>query len=184
MDIQALFERSTGKWVSQRTSHHLLANKSESARSDLMVEALAKDDPAVVQLCQQQGFEPALVVSSLKMSWKSIIPSSPSPQVGSSVLVAVADAENPHQGTLISQVKPGQLTQGRYSMGDDEVLTLITETDALHSEERIWFAGPNFRLRTGVVKRSGGFEVASFCSEIRLGDVPTAAASGTAEAKS
>ncbi len=184
MDIQALFERSTGKWVSQRTSHHLVENRSESARSDLMVEALTKDDPAVVQLCQQQGFDPDLAVSGLKMSWKSIVVSSPSPQVGTSLLVAIADADHPNQGNLVSQVKTGQPTKGRYSMGDDEVLTLITETDALYAEERIWFAGPNFRLRTGVVKRSGGFEVASFCSEIRLGDVPSAATTGTAEAKS
>ncbi|HEY9702550.1 MAG TPA: phycobiliprotein lyase, partial [Allocoleopsis sp.] len=34
---------------------------------------------------------------------------------------------------------------------------------------RLWFASPNLRLRTSILKRFGGFSMASFCSEIRLG---------------
>jgi hypothetical protein len=41
----------------------------------------------------------------------------------------------------------------------------------MYSEERLWFASPNLRLRTSILKRFGGFSMASFCSEIRMGGV-------------
>ena len=37
------------------------------------------------------------------------------------------------------------------------------------SEERLWFASPNLRMRVSVLKRFGGFSMASFTSEIRMG---------------
>jgi len=58
---------------------------------------------------------------------------------------------------------------GRYVMGNDDALVLITEYESMYSEERLWFASPNLRLRTSVLKRFGGFSMASFCSEIRMG---------------
>jgi hypothetical protein len=39
----------------------------------------------------------------------------------------------------------------------------------MYSEERLWFASPNLRLRTSILKRFGGFSMASLSSEIRLG---------------
>jgi len=43
---------------------------------------------------------------------------------------------------------------GRYIMGSDE-LTLITEYETMSSEERLWFASPNLRMRVSVLKRFG-----------------------------
>jgi CpeS-like protein len=181
MDITTFFEQSIGKWVSQRTSHLLIQNQSENVRSDVMVEALLKDDPAVVQLCQQQGVNPALVAGGMKLSWKSIVAHDPSPQTGSSLLVAIPDAGQPQQGQILSQVKIGQAVTGRYSLGEDDVLTLTTEAGDISTEEQIWFAGPNVRLRSSVVKHRGNCQIASFHSEIRLGGAPAAAQSATAE---
>jgi hypothetical protein len=45
---------------------------------------------------------------------------------------------------------------------------LTTEYETMSSIERFWFANPNLRLRTSVVKRFGGFSTASFCAESRL----------------
>jgi hypothetical protein len=39
----------------------------------------------------------------------------------------------------------------------------------MYSEERLWFASPNLRLRTSILKRFGGFSMASLSSEIRMG---------------
>ena len=147
------------------------------------MDALAHDDPAVVQMCQQQGVDPALVQCGMRVSWSGVVENRPKPQTGSSLLVVVADVEQPHQGQLLSQTHPATAsTIGRYSLDETEVLTLITDTPDLYAEERIWFANPNFRLRTSVVKRANRCDVASFCSEIRMGGAPSAAKSTTADA--
>ena len=58
---------------------------------------------------------------------------------------------------------------GSYKMGSDDALTLTTEYETMWSEERLWFASPNLRMRVGILKRFGGFSMASFTSEIRMG---------------
>lgn len=185
MNIQEFFQQSAGKWSSQRTSHYLVQNQTESAKSDLMVEVLSPTDPAVVALCQQQQVAPAQVVCGVKINWSCIIDRKPKPQTGTSLLVIVADPDQPDQGKLIRQSgMPAQTIVGRYHLGEDEVLTLITDEPDLYAEERIWFANPTFRLRTSVVKQSGGFNLASFCSEIRIGIPPSAEKPATAEATS
>lgn len=73
---------------------------------------------------------------------------------------------------------------GSYKMGDDQALTLITEYETMWSEERLWFASPNLRMRVGVLKRFGGFSMASFTSEIRMGGAVTEKASETANSVS
>jgi hypothetical protein len=182
MDITEFFQQSVGKWVSQRTSHHLLQNQTENAKSDLMVELLTQDDPAVVQLCQQLGIVPSQVLCSLKMTWTGVVDRLPKPQTGSSLLAIVPDAAQPNQGKLLRQVSnsPKPIV-GRYEMGQDDVLSLIADEDDLYAEERIWFANPNFRLRTSVLKRNGSYTSAAFCSEIRLGGAPPAAKPAAAE---
>ena len=57
----------------------------------------------------------------------------------------------------------------RYSIGQDDVLTMITEGKTLYAEERFWFASPNFRLRTNVLQQGGQLTMASLATEIRLG---------------
>jgi hypothetical protein len=47
----------------------------------------------------------------------------------------------------------------------------------MSSIERFWFANPNLRLRTSVVKRFGGFSTASFCAEMRVVEADTPAPS-------
>jgi hypothetical protein len=54
-------------------------------------------------------------------------------------------------------------------MDEDEGLVLITEYDTMSSEERFWFASPDLRMRSSIVKRFGGFSTASFCTESRIG---------------
>lgn len=180
MDITEFFQLSAGKWFSQRTSHHLAFKQTESGESDLRVELLAKDDPVVVQLCQQYEVDPALALCGSRISWDGTTKRGAEKQTGSTVLVAIADPEKSNQGKLL-RLGHGEkaLVAGRYAMGADDALTLITESETMYLEERLWFAIPNLRLRTSVLKQSGGFSMASFCSDIRMGGAPATANVGT-----
>ena len=52
------------------------------------------------------------------------------------------------------------------------------------TEERLWFASPNLRMRVSVIKRSGSFSVTSFISEIRMGGTSSAKKTNDAATKS
>lgn len=172
MNISEFFQQSAGKWVSQRTSHRLAQNQSEGAKADLIIDGLSATDPALIQLCQPQGLDPSQAVG-LKITWSNgILERNPKPQSGASVIIAIPDASSPTQGQIISRVNSAQPILGHYAIGLDEVLTLTSETEHLSTEERIWFASENFRLRTNVIKQNGSTHLAAFCSEIRMGGKP------------
>jgi CpeS-like protein len=173
MDITEFFQQSAGKWVSQRTSHHPAFKQPEGGRSDFYIEALSSDDPAVVQLCQEHGVDAALAVCGVATRWEGVMEQNKGKRSGTSLMVAIADSRQPNQGRLLRpQSEAAQLVTGRYVMGDDDALTLIGESENLYSEERLWFASPNLRLRTSTIKQADGFSTASFCSEIRMGGAP------------
>ncbi len=182
MDITEFFQQSSGKWFSQRTSHHLAFKQSESGKSDIRIEMLAIADPEVIKLCEQHEIDPALALCGARVIWDGTMEWDEEKHTGSTVLVPVADPENPKQGKLLRETGYAEKAPvaGRYVMGDDESLTLITEYETMYSEERLWFASPNLRLRTSILKRFGGFSMASFCSEIRMGVTKPADEANTA----
>ncbi|HEY9622864.1 MAG TPA: phycobiliprotein lyase [Crinalium sp.] len=173
MDITEFFQQSCGKWFSQRTSHHLAFKQSESGKSDIRIEMVEKDNPEVIQLCEQYSVDPSLAICGARVSWDGTMEWDEEKHSGSTVLVAIADPEKPNEGKLLRDVGYAEKAPvaGRYVMGSDDALTLITEYETMYSEERLWFASPNLRLRTSILKRFGGFSMASFCSEIRMGGV-------------
>lgn len=183
MNITEFFQHSSGKWFSQRTSHDLTSQKSESGRSDVYIEVLDKAAPEVVKLCELYGIDPALALLGVKVTWNGSLEWDSKKQTGSTVLVPVAESEQATEGKLLSDrgnnEKP---VAGRYVMGSDDALTLTTDYDAMVAEERLWFAGPNLRLRTSTLKQADGFSAASFFTEIRMGVVaPQAQAAPAAE---
>jgi hypothetical protein len=171
MDITEFFQQSAGKWFSQRTSHHLAFKQSESGKSDIRIEMLPQDAPEVVQLCQQNEVDPALALCGARVTWDGTMEWDQEKHEGSTVLVPVADPDKPNEGKLLRDTGYAEKAPvaGRYVMGDDGSLTLITDYESMYSEERLWFASPNLRLRTSILKRFGGFSMATFCSEIRMG---------------
>lgn len=178
MDIQEFFDLSGGKWFSQRTSHHLAFKQSESGKSDIVIETLPKDHPEVIKLCEQHNVDPSLATGGARVVWNGSMEWDSSDEdkekhSGSTVLVPVPDPEKPNEGQLLREMGYAEKAPvaGRYIMGSDDALTLITEYDTMYSEERLWFASPNLRLRHSILKRFGGFSMASFCSEIRMGGV-------------
>jgi hypothetical protein len=170
MNIIEFFDLSAGKWFSQRTVHHLASGKLQAGKSNLIIETLSGDDASVIQLCQQYDSDPGLAWGGLRLSWDGTVDSNPKKQMGSTMLVAVRSPEKDREGLLLQNRKDLNNTTltGRYILGDDEVLTLITETEAFYAEERFWYLMPNLRLRTSMVQRKDGLNQAAFCSEIRL----------------
>lgn len=171
MDIQEFFEQSAGKWFSQRTSHHLAFKQTESGKSNITIEMLAKTAPEVMQLCEQYNTDPAIALCGARVTWNGTMEWDEEKHEGSTVLVVVPDSDQPNEGQLLREMGYAEKAPvaGRYSMGSDGALTLITEYETMYSEERLWFASPNLRLRTSILKRFGGFSMASLSSEIRMG---------------
>nr|WP_225938717.1 phycobiliprotein lyase [Kovacikia minuta] len=169
MDIVEFFQLSSGKWFSHRTSYLLAGKQSEGGKSDVLVEMISTTDPEVIQLCEQYGVTPDLALCGCRTTWNSTMDNMKK-QSGSTLLVPIADSEHAATGKLLRQTSQEKsLVPGRYSIGSDDALALVIEDGETFSEERLWFASPNLRLRTTLLKQAGGFRVASFWSEIRMG---------------
>jgi hypothetical protein len=177
MDIQEFFEQSAGKWFSQRTSHHLAFKQAENGKSNITIEMLSADDSEVAKLCQQYDINPQLALCGARVTWDGMMEwdgdgdADKEQHKGSTVLVPVPDPDKPNEGQLLREMGYAEKAPvaGRYIMGSDDALTLITDYETMYSEERLWFASPNLRLRTSILKRFGGFSMASLSSEIRMG---------------
>ncbi|MBD2570408.1 phycobiliprotein lyase [Anabaena lutea] len=171
MNIEEFFELSAGKWFSHRTSHHLAFKQSEDGKSDIVIEMLEADHPEVIKLCQQYEIEPSAASCGARVTWNGTMEWDEEKHQGSTVLATVPSADNPDEGKLLREMGYAEKAPvaGSYKMGNDGALTLITEYETMWSEERLWFASPNLRMRVSVLKRFGGFSMASFTSEIRVG---------------
>ncbi|NES98997.1 MAG: phycobiliprotein lyase [Sphaerospermopsis sp. SIO1G1] len=171
MNIEEFFELSAGKWFSHRTSHHLAFKQSEGGKSDIVIETLPTDHPEVVKLSEDHQVNPSDVSCGARVTWKGTMEWDEEKHEGSTVLAIVPNADNPNEGKLLREMGYAEKAPvaGTYKIGDDGALTLITEYETMSSEERLWFASPNLRMRVGVLKRFGGFSMASFTSEIRMG---------------
>ena len=93
---------------------------------------------------------------------------------GSTVFALVPDDDNPQTGNLLRERGYAEIVPviGRYEMDSENGLVLTTDYETMSSVERFWFANPDLRVRTSVVKRFGGLSTASFCAESRVETVP------------
>jgi phycoerythrin-associated linker protein len=178
MKIEEFIEACAGNWFSLRTSYSLNQTQSvaegsassvDNSKSDLSVESLSSQSQEAIALCQEYQIAPSEVIGGNKISWDNSIDWGKPKQKGSAALVFVANRDNPQTGKLLRQTGtvPKVSSSGRYILGDDEALTLIIEDKKLYLEERLWFASPNLRLRTSLVKTAKGFSTTAFYSEIR-----------------
>ncbi|MBE9135918.1 phycobiliprotein lyase [Nodosilinea sp. LEGE 07088] len=186
MDVMDFFRLSAGEWNSQRTTHHLPFRRAELGGSTIKVEALAAGHARVVEICQLHEVDPALAVGGAFVTWEGAMAWDKDDEnhAGSTVFALVPDSDNPSHGQLLRERGYAEIVPviGRYEVDGDEGLLLITEYETMSSIERFWFANPNLRLRTSVVKRFGGFSTASFCAESRLSEPEIAPEGGHTEA--
>ncbi len=166
------FRLSAGQWNSQRTTHHLPFRRAELGGSVIAVEALEAGDPSVVDICQLHQVDPALAVGGALVTWQGSMAWDKEDEnhEGRTVFSLVPDADNPQRGQLLRERGYAEIVPviGQYEIDGEGGLLLTTEYETMSSVERFWFANPNLRLRTSVVKRFGGFSTASFCAESRL----------------
>ena len=172
MEIVNFFEKLTGRWFSQRTTHDLATHQSKAGKSDLDIRLLDPSDIAIQQLCDSLSIDPTSALCGLKVTQKSTIEGNSKQQIGSTLLVPLASTDNEIKGQLIRHAVGVPPIQSQYSL-DNEVLTISSQGNDIHTQERWWFITDNLRMRTNVLKHKDGFELASFCSEIKLGDSAT-----------
>ena len=172
MDAMEFFQKSAGKWRSQRTTHHLAFRRAEMGDSEIVVEALGPEVPRVVEICEYHQIDPALAVGGALVSWEGSMAWDREGEnhSGETVFAIVPDLDNPREGKMLRERGYAEIAPvaGRYEMDDEDGLVLTTEYETMSAVERFWFASPNMRLRSSTVKRFGGFNTASFCSETRI----------------
>ncbi|MDF5734729.1 MULTISPECIES: phycobiliprotein lyase [unclassified Nostoc] len=171
MEITEFFELSIGRWRSQRSGHHLAFAHFEEVLSNIDIEPLSTDDPAVLAICQLYNTDFASITHPFRMTWEGESDWEDKPISGSTVLVPIPDVENPSRGKLLRDKGYAETIPAvaKYHLNDDGIFTLLTEYELAAAEERIWFANPNLRFRVAMIKTSDGKGVttASFSSEIR-----------------
>jgi hypothetical protein len=169
MNIEEFFELSAGKWFAHRTSKDLLGKTSAEGKSEIVIESLEPQHPEVIKLCEVYQINPQQAVCAAKFNWNDITKINQK-NTGSTVVVLIPNADNPDAGKFLHQIpSDGQPLPGRYKIGEDESLTLTIESEKIYSEERLWFASPNLRMRLSMTKHSNGHSTSAFTSEIRMG---------------
>ena len=179
MDVMEFFQMSTGRWRSQRTTHHLAFRRAEAGESEIQVEALPADHPRVIEICQLHDVDPQLAIGGAFVAWKGSMEwdkEDDENHQGSTVFALIPDRDRPREGTLLRERGYAEVAPvaGQYHMDDENALVLVTEYETMSSIERFWFASPSLRMRASTVKRFGGFSTATFCTEFRIADSPDA----------
>ena len=169
MEVLAFLESCTGKWFSQRTRYDFDQNNAENQKSELNMEKINPGDAELQSLCQAYQIKSTQTLGGIKTSWETIGDWGATKQKGSTLWLFSPDDEVGLTGKLFRSVaKPGSLMlSGRYLLAADESLTLILESDTVYTEERLWFASANLRLRTSLIQQRDRFSYSAFYSEIR-----------------
>jgi hypothetical protein len=172
MNIEAFFALSSGKWFAHRTSNDLPNKKSQEAKSEIVIERLSKDSPEVVKLQQSSQIPTSSDSLAIKINWNDTTKLNQK-DIGSTILVLLPSDDNPNEGKLFRQLSSNSKTSlGNYKLGSDESLTLGVEVGNIISEERIWFASENLRMRVSTIKQADGLSTTAFTTEIRMGVPP------------
>ena len=172
MDAMEFFQNSSGNWRSQRTTHHLAFRQAETGTSEIFVEALPADNEKIVEICQLHDCDPAKAVGGAFVRWESAMAWDKEDEnhEGTTVFALIPDDDNPQQGMLLRERGYAEIVPiaGRYHIDEEDALVLVTDYETMTTIERFWFANPNMRLRTSTVQRFGGFNTATYCTEMRV----------------
>jgi hypothetical protein len=167
MEIVNFFESLAGKWFSQRTTHYLSSQSSKAGQSNLLIEFLSHTDASLQQICEQLGQDPSHIACGLKVNQDSRMDGDTNNTKSSTLMVAM-HPEDSGKGVLMQSAPNQSPAKGEYTI-ENEVLSIMTQTGEGVIEERLWFVNPNLRMRTSVFKTGDEVQMASFCSEIRMG---------------
>lgn len=168
MDIQAFFQSSCGRWLTQRTCHPIGEASSVAQTALLDIETLNLADEAVLSLCQQAKLDRAQPFCAAKISWHST-GFQPQPQEeGTLLMVVIASPDSAQRGQVLQQVASGVISQFNFQIDAEQRLILKGDQDPFVLEERVWFASPNLRLRVSLLKQAEQLQQATWYSEVRM----------------
>ena len=171
----SFFRLSCGRWMSQRSQHHLLHRRAEAGASFIVVEELFKGDERLADIATRNGEDVSRIVGGCWVRWSG---SMAWDRAGEShedqtMFGLIPSDDAGRQGLLLRDRGYAEKAPvaGQFRMDDENGLILTTDYEMMSSLERFWFAGPNLRLRTSTVQ--GLSNNASFCMETRqLDDAP------------
>ena len=174
MNIENFLNLIVGRWFAQRTSYVLDQEEVENSKADITIEALNKDDPEVIKICEDNNIKAEKIIGGIKSSWDNSVDWGKTKEQGSSLLIFVPDEDNFEKGLLLrnSGVGKNNISHCSYGFTKDEVLTLLTQEKDCIIEERQWFASDNLKLRNLVVNVGGDCKQTTFYSEIRKVVIP------------
>ena len=168
-DALSFFRLSCGRWMSQRSQHHLLHRRAEAGASFIVVEELFKGDERLADIATRNGEDVSRIVGGCWVRWSG---SMAWDRAGEShedqtMFGLIPSDDAGRQGLLLRDRGYAEKAPvaGQFRMDDENGLILTTDYEMMSSLERFWFAGPNLRLRTSTVQ--GLSNNASFCMETR-----------------
>lgn len=181
LDALDFFRNSAGTWRSQRVTHHLAFRRAEVGESTIRVEMLDNSDPRIAEICAMHAIDPNRAAGGAHIAWKGLMEWDKADEnhEGQSVMVIVPDPDAPGSGQLLRERGYAETAPvaGRYHIDNDNGMVLTTEYETMSSTERFWFPSGNLRMRTSTLQRFGGYNTATFCTEVRVsedGNVPQA----------
>ena len=168
MSIVNFFETVEGTWFSQRTTHFAPGQPSQTGQATLKITCVDLSDARVTALCEQfdANADAAAFAYTIQQEAQASLYGSGTAAPQRITLMVGLKSEDEVSGQFFSQTEREPAIVGEYHL-DDDVLTLSVQNDKFQSNERLWYMNPNLRMRTNLVKRADGFQMASFCSEIR-----------------
>ena len=178
-DALSFFRLSCGRWMSQRSQHHLLHRRAEAGASFIVVEELLKGDERLAEIAKRNDQDVSRIIGGCWVRWSG---SMAWDRAGEShedqtMFGLIPSDDAGRHGLLLRDRGYAEKAPvaGQFRMDDENGLILTTDYEMMSSLERFWFAGPNLRLRTSTVQ--GLSNNASFCMETRqLDDAPSKAA--------
>ena len=175
-DALSFFRLSCGRWMSQRSQHHLLHRRAEAGASFIVVEELLKGDERLAEIAKRNDQDVSRIIGGCWVRWSG---SMAWDRAGEShedqtMFGLIPSDDAGRHGLLLRDRGYAEKAPvaGQFRMDDENGLILTTDYEMMSSLERFWFAGPNLRLRTSTVQ--GLSNNASFCMETRqLNDAPS-----------
>ncbi len=170
MNLDEFLQQSVGEWMSQQTNHQVADGEYASGRSVVNVEPLSASSPELVKLCQQHNIAPDSTGGGLKLVWTGRLDGDLQDRTELTVMVFIPEAGSGTVGQLVrtsnGKNQPA-VARGTYAIGEDGAMSMTLTSEAGTSEERVWFASENLRMRSTVSQNDTGFSAASLSSDIR-----------------
>ncbi|MEL6763198.1 MAG: phycobiliprotein lyase, partial [Cyanobacteria bacterium J06607_6] len=96
MKAMDFFRMSEGRWISQRTTHHLAMRRTELGQLEITASVLEATAPKVLEICAMHDIDPARAIGGAAVSWQGSMAwdDADQQQTGATVLVLVPDADN------------------------------------------------------------------------------------------